>query len=609
MKILIFGGKGWIGTQFIKCIENRISYEVSKLRLNQETDAEILRQEITDSCATHAISFIGRTSGTVNGRNIASIDYLEERGKLKENVNDNLYIPLLIAHVCSTLDIHFTYFGTGCIFNDTTGRNFTEEDRPNFYGSSYSTVKGFTDCFIKFYNVLNVRIRMPITDIPHPKNFITKITHYKKICSMPNSMSVLSELLPFVIEFMRDRRIGTINLTNPGFITHNEILELYRDIVDPSFTWENFSLEEQRQVLSSDRSNNILDTSKLRTWCPGVLDIKQSIINTLKSYKNYSRTILVTGGCGFIGSHFINHLMANYPLINIVNIDAMHYCASVNNILPEFRDSKNYILYKKNITSYETVSEILRVHDIDTVAHFAAQSHVQNSFGDSIKYSLDNVIGTHTLLEACRNYGKIDRFIHVSTDEVYGESMMEDRDPKHEQSILCPTNPYAATKAGAELIAQSYYHSFRFPLIITRGNNVFGPNQFPEKVIPRFIELINSNQKLTIQGDGSSLRSFMYIKDVVSAFDHILWKGSIGEIYNIGSNAEISILEVAKKIVGLKYPDHDNFQDYIEYIEDRPFNDKRYFICNNKLRDLGWHQVYNFDTGLAELWEAATLKN
>jgi dTDP-glucose 4,6-dehydratase len=538
-----------------------------------------------------------------DGTLINTIDYLEEKGKLRENINDNLYAIILIAHACEIKNIHFTYFGTGCIFDDVSGNSFKEDDRPNFYGSSYSTVKGYTDCLIKLYNVLNIRIRMPIIDIPHPKNFITKITRYKKICSMPNSMTVLPELLPYVIDFMKDKKTGTINLTNPGYITHNEILELYKEMVDPDFTWENFSIKEQNQILRSQRSNNILDSSKLKTWKPEALNIRESVIKTLKNYKVHMITILVTGGCGFIGSHFINYLMLNYPLVKVINIDAMYYCASESNIKKQYRESENYVLYKKNITCINTLEEIFRIHNIDTVIHFAAQSHVDNSFCESLKYTNDNVIGTHTLLEACRTYGHIKKFIHISTDEVYGESMIGE-DAKCEQSILCPTNPYAATKAAAELIAQSYYHSFKFPLIITRGNNVFGPNQYPEKVIPKFIKQIKSNQKLTVQGDGSSLRSFMYIKDVVHALDCILWKGEIGEIYNIGSCEEINILNVAEKIIRLKYPDVADCNEYIEFIEDRPFNDKRYFICNEKLISLGWMQNYDFSSGLVELWDA-----
>ena len=183
------------------------------------------------------------------------------------------------------------------------------------------------------------------------------------------------------------------------------------------------------------------------------------------------------------------------------------------------------------------------------IINFAAQSHVQNSFEDSLLYTNDNILGTHTLLECCRKYGKIDRFIHVSTDEVYGESMNTiNEQHKTEHSILCPTNPYAATKAAAELIAQSYNHSFNFPVIITRGNNVYGPNQYPEKLIPRLIELLKNNKKVTIQGDGSCVRAFLHSYDTAKAFECILEKGNIGEIYNIGCDEgmEYSVLEIAK---------------------------------------------------------------
>ena len=201
--------------------------------------------------------------------------------------------------------------------------------------------------------------------------------------------------------------------------------------------------------------------------------------------------LLVTGGCGFIGSNFINYFFKQNLDATIVNLDAMYYCASETNIDEDVRNSSRYHLVKGNLCSYDLVSNILNIYQIDTVIHFAAQSHVQNSFEDALQYTHDNVQGTHTLLEACRrhdkrNNNKITRFIHISTDEVYGESMLnENEEKKNENSILCPTNPYAATKAAAELIAKSYYHSFKMPIIITRGNNVYGPNQYPEKLIPR----------------------------------------------------------------------------------------------------------------------------
>ena len=192
--------------------------------------------------------------------------------------------------------------------------------------------------------------------------------------------------------------------------------------------------------------------------------------------------LLVTGGCGFIGSNFINHVFASNKY-HIINFDAMYYCADEKNVSSDIRSHTNYTLVKGNLCSEDLINHILGSYQIDQVVHFAAQSHVQNSFDDSLQFTKDNILGTHVLLECCRKYGKIQKFIHVSTDEVYGESMNSvDEKHKTEHSILCPTNPYAATKAGAELIAQSYNHSYKMPIIITRGNNVYGPNQYPEKL-------------------------------------------------------------------------------------------------------------------------------
>ena len=301
-----------------------------------------------------------------------------------------------------------------------------------------------------------------------------------------------------------------------------------------------------------------------------------------------SKKILVTGGCGFIGSNFINWYFKTTDW-DIVNVDALYYCASTENIDLVVRESERYRFYNENLCTSDLLS-ILIVNDITHVIHFAAQSHVQNSFTDAIQYTKDNILGTHHLLEACRQYGKIEKFIHISTDEVYGESMISNTEEKKtEESIMCPTNPYAATKAAAELITQSYYHSFKLPIIITRGNNVYGPNQYPEKLIPKFIELLIADKKVTIQGDGSNLRSFLHVDDVCTGLGIILEKGNVGEIYNIGSDedTEISVLEVAQLLIKF-IKDGSNCDEWIEYIEDRPFNDKRYYISNKKLKDLGW---------------------
>jgi len=614
MKILIYGHNGWIGQQFVKILEKlTFDYYLGLSRVDNQLDVE---NELKTINPTHVISFIGRTHGTIGNKKFTTIDYLEQEGKLFENVRDNLFSPLILAELCERLKIHYTYLGTGCIFKydevhpfGEELNGFKEDSNPNFFGSSYSVVKGFTDKIMKMYekNVLNLRIRMPITGEENSRNFITKIVNYEKICSVPNSMTVLPELLPYVVDMMKNKLTGTINLTNPGLISHNDILEMYKEIVNPFFSWKNFNQEEQRKILAADRSNNFMDTNKLTTLYPNIKNIKDSIRECLIKYKATTKcptmNLLVTGGCGFIGSNFINYYFPKNKVANLVNIDAMYYCADELNVDENIRNSSKYKLIKGNLCDNDLVSDILKTYQITHIIHFAAQSHVQNSFEDSLNFTKDNILGTHVLLECCRKYGKIDLFIHVSTDEVYGESMNSvDEQHKTEHSILCPTNPYAATKAGAELIAQSYNHSYKMPIIITRGNNVYGPNQYPEKLIPRFIKLLKEDKKLTIQGDGSSVRAFLHAYDTASAFECILERGKIGEIYNIGCDEgmEYSVMDVSKILIKM-IKNTEDYDNWIEYIEDRPYNDQRYYISNQKLKDLGWVIKKEFISGLKEI--------
>ena len=667
MHILIFGGNGWIGQQFVEIASKQnIEHRVAASRVDFDHIAE-LEQELDAFAPTHVVSFLGRT----HGENFTTIDYLEQPGKLVENVRDNLMAPIILAQLCAERDIHYTYLGTGCIFNNDNDRieAFKETDAPNFFGSSYSIVKGFTDrfmawrhgqvpsqgqgqggqgkgseegcgaqCLARSSPVLNLRIRMPIVGEDHPRNFVTKITRYEKVCSIPNSMSVLPELLPMALELMRTRYIGTLNFTNPGAISHNEILTLYKKHVDPAFEWRNFSLEEQDAVLASKRSNNWLDTHELQRLFPNVKPIGVAVEDLMKTYKRIPKndehadddantnndkpalmdamsldgiddaettTILVTGGAGFIGSHFINALWEQYKNIRIVNADALYYCANVNNVSEHIRGDMRYVFVKCNLRNKDDIDCMFGVFNVTHIVHFAAQSHVQTSFTDALEYTMDNVLGTHNLLESARLLcPQLKKFIHVSTDEVYGESTMNPQDVKKtEQSVLCPTNPYAATKAAAELIAQSYYHSFQMPIIITRGNNVYGPHQYPEKVIPRFIQQLRENQPVTIQGDGSCMRAFLHVDDAATAFMTILESGNVGEIYNIGCDEDMehSIMEIARMLIHLIKGGDADEASWIKFVEDRPFNDKRYYISNSKLKSLGWTIRVNFEDGIRRI--------
>jgi 3,5-epimerase/4-reductase len=281
MKLLIFGSRGWIGRQFCEYLDNNnILYIESDSRADNEKAVE---KEINEYKPTNIVSFIGRTyGGTFN-----TIDYLEQPGKLVDNIRDNLYAPMILSILCERYNIHYTYMGTGCIFEYAEGDDKKcEDDVPNFFGSSYSIVKGYTDRLQHMYsnNTLNLRIRMPIVNYDHDRNFITKITKYEYVCSVANSMTVLPDMFPVIADMIKKNVTGTFNLCNKGAITHNEILELYKTHVDNNFTWKNFTIEEQNKVLLSKRSNIELSTEKLYELYPNIPDIRTSIENCMITY-------------------------------------------------------------------------------------------------------------------------------------------------------------------------------------------------------------------------------------------------------------------------------------------------------------------------------------
>ena len=306
------------------------------------------------------------------------------------------------------------------------------------------------------------------------------------------------------------------------------------------------------------------------------------------------KNILITGAAGFIASHVANRLIRNYPDYKIVVLDKLDYCSNLKNLIPS-KSSPNFKFVKGDIGSADLVNYLLITESIDTIMHFAAQTHVDNSFGNSFEFTKNNIYGTHVLLEACKVTGQIKRFIHVSTDEVYGETEEDAVVGNHEASQLLPTNPYSATKAGAEMLVMAYGRSYGLPVITTRGNNVYGPNQFPEKLIPKFILLAMQGKPLPIHGDGSNVRSYLYCEDVAEAFEVILHKGEVGHVYNIGTKKERRVIDVAKDICRLFSMDPETS---IKFVENRPFNDQRYFLDDQKLNNLGWSERTTWEEGL-----------
>jgi dTDP-glucose 4,6-dehydratase len=297
------------------------------------------------------------------------------------------------------------------------------------------------------------------------------------------------------------------------------------------------------------------------------------------------RNVMVTGGCGFIASNFLNIMKKRYPETHFVNIDKLDYCSNVENVEPGVAT-----FVKGNVGNAELIETLIKEYKFDTIFHFAAQSHVDNSFENALSFTMDNTHATHVLVEACRRHIPDVEFIHFSTDEVYGESKT-DVPFTEDEGVLRPTNPYSASKAAAEMIVRSYIESFGMNIKVIRCNNVYGPKQYPEKLIPKFKRLLKEGKKCTIHGSKSATikRAFMHVEDVVDAVDTV-WKNGIpGEVYNIASDDELTVMELTKLMIETiqKTTRHD---EWITYVDDRPFNDSRYHICAKKLKSLGWSQ-------------------
>lgn len=603
--LLIYGSKGWIASQIIDYIYiNKLDF-VIKRGVSRVDDINSLKSELNSCKPDIVLCCIGRT----RGKKINSVDYLENDENLLENIRDNMFAPCMLGHLCQKYNLYCVYVGTGCIF-DGYEKIFQESDNPNFFGSKYSIVKGFTDRIMKEYdNVLNLRIRMPVSSQKNERNFLTKITTYKRVIDKQNSMTVLDSMMPHFFYLISNNITGTINFTNPGTISHNEILNMYTKMVDENFTYSNFTVDQQNLILKSKRSNNHLDTKKLSQLCPNVQNIKNAFESILTKYRKYNQAsfrILVTGGCGFIGSHMIKHLFSKYKNILIVNVDKLTYSGELENIPLNIRNSDMYKFYKGDICDENLIKHVIEYNKIDQVIHFAAETHVDRSFNnnESQNFIRSNLFGTHNLLECMTSSSKNIRFLHMSTDEVYGDTNYKNKvDETHE---LNPTNPYSASKAGAEHLVNAYIYSFKLDAILIRCNNVYGAMQFPEKLIPRFCMQCLSDSNMTVHGNGEQKRSFVHVQDVVEAIDLLRLKGKLSEVYNIGVHEEHSVNEVAYMIQKI-------FKkiDKIEHTGDRKYNDKRYFINNKKIRNLGWEPKIPFEKGLDDTakWYSDNFKN
>lgn len=297
--------------------------------------------------------------------------------------------------------------------------------------------------------------------------------------------------------------------------------------------------------------------------------------------------ILVTGGAGFIGSNFIRHILNTHPDYKIINLDKLTYCGNLNN-LKDVRESKNYRFIKGDICDPKTVEQAMK--GCDFVINFAAQSHVDRSIKDPTEFVKTNVGGVQVLLDAAKKL-KVKRFLHISTDEIYGDVK---RGLSKEDDPLLPNSPYAATKAAADLLCRAYFKTYKFPIVIARSSNNFGPYQYPEKIMPLFITNAIEDKPVPLYGDGRNIRDWIYVVDNCSAIDLVLHKGKLGEVYNIGGGNQIRNIKIAKETLAMMGKD----RELISFVTDRPGHDRRYALDSTKIKELGWEPEYDFKRAL-----------
>lgn len=303
------------------------------------------------------------------------------------------------------------------------------------------------------------------------------------------------------------------------------------------------------------------------------------------------KKILVTGGCGFIGSNFILHMLDRYDDLAIVNLDCLTYAGNPQN-LKSIEADERYCFLKGNICDKNILNKLLP--SVDAVIHFAAESHVDKSIEGPEVFVRTNVLGTQILLDACRN-ANVDRFVHVSTDEVYGS--LGKKGLFSEKTPLAPNSPYSASKASSDLMVRSYVETFSFPAVITRCSNNYGPYQFPEKLIPLMIHNAINDKPLPVYGDGLNIRDWLYVEDHCAAIDAVLCGGKVGEVYNVGGNNEMTNIDLVKLIL----KELDKPDSLIQFVEDRPGHDRRYAIDATKIKnDLGWEPKINVKSGLKQ---------
>ncbi|CAF1208560.1 unnamed protein product [Rotaria sordida] len=518
----------------------------------------------------------------------------ENNCTLYEILTDHLLIPIYVGqatmHLHSSIPILLLTF--------TTDINNTDSI------SSINVVQNAKDELINlFSNVIHAKLYTSITDEDLNEIILLKRLNslWKHDPEQAHHITILSDILPILLALIHDGKAqGQIDVCNKGTISLNWLEQFISNqseseinipqIIDTDDFIDQF--EKWNKEMISPETRHLYQASFVVPNASKSIGqyLQQKLINR---NQNTTRILLVTGGCGFIGSTFINHWLEKYPEDKIINIDRLDPVSNIKNI--QNSTSSNYSLIVADVANKDIVLHLMKQYNITHIFHFAVQAHLDNSFGNSITFTESNVFGTHSVLEATRIYGKIIKFIHISTDEVYGETPVGSY---QETSLLNPMNPYAATIAAAECLVKSYGDSFKLSYCIIRLSNVYGPRQHIEKGIPIFINSLLNEQNLVIHGDGKQIRNYTYVDDVINAIDIIFNKGKTKMIYNIGTKDQLSVLDIVKKLFKKIQP-NKKLEDIIIYDKPRSFTDKRYSTTTSgAAKTLGWQAQVSFDEGL-----------
>ncbi len=601
MKYLITGASGLLGQDIIKELLNQgvlpqniyggtsKTFDITNIKKINKVITEF-QPDVIIHCAAYT-----------------NTEQAEKDFELAHNINV-IGTENLIKNIQNT-NVKFFFISSDYVFDDTNFKEYFPDDKThalNVYGKTKilgeNIVRKYPNSFI---------IRTAWLFGLGGENFINTMLDVAQsqkqaqvVSDQIGSPTSTSDLAKTLIDMANTNKYGTYHVVNEGFVDRASFVRyIYQKqnllVGIKNILTENTSSKIKRPLNTKLNTDNLTKNgfSKLPSWQEATDEYLEKLQTQNFRYNNYPN-YLVTGGVGFIGSNFLLYMTAKYPDINFICLDKLTYAGDFNNIIP-LLNLPNFKFIKGDITDPVLVDSLFKKHDFTKVINFAAESHVDNSIANPSVFLKTNILGTQNLMDACLKY-KVPHFHQISTDEVYGDLGLNNTEKFNKNSLVKPSNPYAVSKASADMLVKSYAHTYGLNYTISRCSNNYGPKQDVEKLIPMCISKALQNEPILLHGDGSSVRDWICVEDHVKAIDLILHQAEFGSLYNLGGNYQCSNLEVAKTI--LKYLKKD--LSLLKFITDRQGQDQRYAMDYSKIqKELGWQPQENFEDKIKETIE------